>query len=75
MGETQTTTLFDAVQVRIAEARAKVDAFDASDEVKRVAYRQLNRYDRASRHDLSIASRQVEEFHASLDAGEIPIYD
>jgi hypothetical protein len=75
MGETQTTTLFDAVQERIAEARAKIDAFDASDDVKRVGHRNLNRLDRASRYDLSIASRQVEEFHATLDAGEIPIYD
>ena len=67
--------LFDAVQHRLAEARARVDAFDASDDVKRVAHRQLNRLDRASRSDLSIASREVEVFHAALDAGEIPIYD
>jgi hypothetical protein len=69
------TTLFETVQTRLAEARAKLDAFDASDEVKRVAMRQLNRFDRASRSDLTITSREVEAFHAALDAGEIPIYD
>lgn len=71
----ETTTLFDGVQQRIAEARAKVDAADASDDVKRVGHRNLNRLDRASRYDLSITSRKVEEFHASLDAGVVPIYD
>lgn len=69
------TTLFESVQQRLAEARAKVDAIDASDEVKRIGHRNLNRLDRASRTDLTIASREVEAFHASLDAGEIPIYD
>jgi hypothetical protein len=74
MSETE-TTLFDTTQRRVAEARARIDALDASDDVKRMAHRQLNRLDRRSRSDLSIASRQVEDFHATLDAGEVPIYD
>lgn len=69
------TTLFDAVQKRVAEARAKVDSLDVSDDVRRMAHRHLDRLDRASRNDLSIASRQVEDYHAALDAGEVPIYD
>ena len=68
-------SLFDAVQLRVKQARAKVDALDVSDDVRRMAYRHLNRLDRASRTDLSITSRHVEEYHASLDAGEVPIYD
>lgn len=68
-------SLFDAVQERIAQARAKVDALDVSDDVRRMAHRHLDRLDRASRSDLSIASRQVEDYHASLEAGEVPIYD
>ena len=68
-------TLFEAVQQRLAEARAKLDAFDVSEEVLRAAHRQLNRLDRASRSDLTIASREVEAFHAALDAGDVPIYD
>jgi hypothetical protein len=74
MSETE-TTLFDTTQRRVAEARARIDALDTSDDVKRMAHRQLNRLDRRSRSDLSIASRQVEDFHATLDAGEVPIYD
>lgn len=69
------TTLFESVQQRLAEARAKVDAIAATDDVKRIAHRNLNRLDRASRTDLTIASREVESFHAALDAGEVPIYD
>jgi BMFP domain-containing protein YqiC len=75
MGETVTTTLFDQVQQRIVEARAKLDALDVSEDVMRAAQRQLNRLDRASRSDLTIASREVEAFHATLDAGDVPIYD
>lgn len=67
--------LYETVQQRLAEARAKVDALDASDDVRRMAHRHINRLDRASRSDLSIASRQVEAFHAALDAGDVPIYD
>ena len=67
--------LFETVQRRLAEAGAKVDALDVSDDVRRMAHTQLRRLDRASRSDLSIASRQVEDFHAALDAGEVPIYD
>ncbi|HVT65413.1 MAG TPA: hypothetical protein VHD81_09675 [Mycobacteriales bacterium] len=74
MGEPQ-TTLFEQVQRRIAEATAKVEALDISDDVRRMATRHLNRLDRASRTDLSVASRQVEDYHASLDAGQVPIYD
>jgi hypothetical protein len=69
------TTLFETTQRRVAEARAKIDALDASDDVKRLASRHLNRLDRRSRSELSLASRQVEEFHAALDAGEVPIYE
>jgi hypothetical protein len=67
--------LFEAVQRRIVEAREKLERLDVSDDVLRAATRQLNRLDRASRTDLSIASREVEAFHATLDAGEVPIYD
>jgi hypothetical protein len=74
MTETE-TTLFETTQRRIAEARARVDALDASDDVKRMAHRHINRLDRSSRSDLSLTSRRVEEFHATLDAGEIPIYE
>jgi len=70
-----TTTLYDTVQRRLQEARGRIDALDASDDVKRIARRQLDRLDRASRIDLTIASREVEAFHASLDAGDIPLYD
>jgi hypothetical protein len=72
---TDTSSLFGTVQQRIAEARAKVDALDVSDDVRRMARRHLDRLDRASRSDLSVASRQVEDYHATLDAGEVPIYD
>ena len=48
---------------------------DVSDDVRRVAHRNLNRLNHTSRVDLSIASREVEAFHATLDAGEVPIYD
>lgn len=74
MGDEQ-VSLFDAVQRRIAEATAKVEALDISDDVRRMANRHLSRLDRASRTDLSHASRQVEEYHAALDAGQVPIYD
>lgn len=69
------TALFDAVQRRILEARDKLDAFDVSDEVRRTGHRRLDQLDRYSRTDLSITSREVEAFHAALDAGEVPIYD
>jgi len=68
-------TLFKDVQARIAAARERVAEFDASDDVKRAALRRLNRLDRASRYDLSIASREVSAFVAALDAGEIPIFE
>jgi hypothetical protein len=68
-------TLFDTVQDRLAEARQKVEALDVSNDVRRVVMRHLNRLDRASRSDLTIASRELEAFHAALDAGEVPIYD
>ena len=69
------TSLFEQTQRRLAEARAKVDALDVSDDVKRIAHRNLNRLDRSSRSELSLASRAVEDFHAALDAGEVPIYE
>jgi hypothetical protein len=69
------TTLFETVQKRVLEARGKIDALDVSDDVKRIAVRNLNRLERASHSDLSIASREVEGFHAALDAGDVPIYD
>ena len=63
------------MQGRIAEARERIDALDVSDDGKAAALRQLNRLDRASRYDLSIASREVSGFLATLDAGELPVYD
>lgn len=69
------TTLFASVQLRIDQARARVEELEASEDVKAAARRRLSRLDRASRHDLSIASREVEAFHADLDAGEVPIYE
>ena len=72
----ETTALFDAVQRRLAEARDKLDAFDdVSDELRRAGHRRIDQLDRYSRTDLSITSREVEAFHAALDAGEVPIYD
>jgi hypothetical protein len=68
-------TLFDAVQKRLAEARERLAAMDLSDEVREAALKRLNRLDRASHHDLSLTSREVEGFHIDLDAGEVPIYD
>ena len=68
-------TLFQTTQQRLEQARARVDALDVSDEVKAAARKQVNRLDRASRTDLSIASRAVESFHADLDAGEVPILE
>jgi hypothetical protein len=70
-----TATLFETVQQRVAQARLRVAALDASDDVKTAALKRLNRLERASRYDLSIASREVERFHADLDAGEVPLYD
>ncbi len=67
--------LFDDVQQRLAEARARVAALDASDDVKAAALRRLRRLALASRYDLSIASREVAAFLADLDAGDIPLYD
>ena len=72
---TDTMDLFENVQQRLAEARSKVAILDVSDDVRRMANRHLDRLDRASRSDLSIASRKVEDYHAALDAGEVPIYD
>jgi hypothetical protein len=72
---TDAGTLFEATQRRIAQAREKLDSIEATDEVRRAGHRHLNRLDRASRSDLSIASREVEAFHNALDAGEVPIYD
>jgi hypothetical protein len=69
------STLYAATQLRLAEARDRIDALDVSDEVKAAAIKRLNRLDRASRMDLSIASREIEAFHADLDAGEVPLYD
>lgn len=73
--ETTGTSLFESVQQRIAEGHERIDAVDVSDEVKHAAHRRLKRLDRASRHDLSLASRAVESFHADLDAGQVPIYE
>lgn len=67
--------LFRDVQDKLASARARVDELDVSDDVKRAALRQLNRLDRASRVDLSIASREVAAFVAALDEGELPLYE
>jgi hypothetical protein len=67
--------LFKDVQDRIATARARVAALDTSDDVKTAALRQLTRLERASRYDLSIASREVAAFLAMLDAGDIPVYE
>lgn len=67
--------LYDDVQQRLAEARARVAALDASDDVKAAALRRLRRLALASRYDLSIASREVAAFLADLDAGDIPLYD
>lgn len=70
-----TPTLYDDVQARLATARARVEALDVSQDVKDAALRRLARLDRASRHDLSVASREVAAFLAELDAGEIPLYE
>lgn len=67
--------LFADVQRRLADARARVAALDVSDDVKAAASQRLNRLDRASRFDLSIASREVAVFLADLDAGQIPLYE
>lgn len=74
MGE-EAPNLYNDVQARIADARRRVAALDVSDDVKTAALRRLKRLDVASRHDLSIASREVAVFHADLDAGEIPLYE
>ncbi len=70
-----TATLFETVQQRVLDARAKVELLDVSDDVRRAVTARLTRLERASHTDLSLASRAVEEFHASLDAGVVPIYD
>ena len=75
MTETSSPSLYADVQKRIATARERVEALDVSDDVKTAALRRLNRLDRASKHDLSVASREVATFLAELDAGEIPLYD
>jgi hypothetical protein len=69
------TSLFADVQDRIAEARARVEALDVSDDVKGAALKQLTRLDRASRYDLSLVSREVSAFIATLDAGDLPLYE
>ena len=68
-------TLYDDVQARLAVARERVQALDVSDDVRRAVLLRLSRLDRASRYDLSIASREVSAFLAELDAGEIPLYE
>ena len=68
-------SLYDDVQARIASARERVEGLDVSEDVKRAALRRLSRLDRASRHDLSVTSREVAAFIAELDAGELPLYD
>jgi hypothetical protein len=75
MTETSSPSLYRDVQERIATARARVEELDVSDDVKKAALRRLNRLDRASKFDLSIASREVAAFLADLDAGELPLYD
>lgn len=77
MTETSETspTLYRDVQARLATARTRVRELDASDDVKTAALRRLDRLDRASRYDLSVASREVAAFLAELDAGEIPLYE
>jgi hypothetical protein len=74
MGETS-PSLYADVQDRIAEARARIEALDVSDDVKAAALRQLTRLDRASRYDLSLVSREVSGFLATLDAGDLPLYE
>ena len=68
-------SLYADVQARLASARERVEGLDVSEDVKRAAMRRLNRLDRASKFDLSIASREVAAFIADLDAGELPLYD
>lgn len=68
-------SLYADVQARLADARQRVEALDVSEDVKRAALRRLTRLDRASRHDLSVTSREVAAFLADLDAGELPLYD
>lgn len=70
-----TPALYDDVQARLATARERVQALDASADVKAAVLLRLSRLDRASRFDLSIASREVAAFLAELDAGEIPLYE
>ena len=68
-------SLYADVQSRIASARERVEWLDVSEDVKRAALRRLSRLDRASKHDLSLTSREVAAFIAELDAGELPLYD
>ena len=68
-------SLYADVQARIASARERVEGLDVSEDVKRAALRRLSRLDRASKHDLSLTSREVAAFIAELDAGELPLYD
>lgn len=70
-----TPTLYDDVQARLATARARVEGLDVSQDVKDAVLLRLARLERASRHDLSVASREVAIFLAELDAGEIPLYE
>ena len=74
MGEPN-PSLYDDVQDRIAEARLRVEALDVSEDVRAAALRQLTRLDRASRYDLSLVSREVSGFVATLDAGEVPVFE
>lgn len=74
MAET-THSLYDDVQARLATARERITALDASQDVKDAALRRLDRLDRASRYELSVASREVAAFLDDLDAGEVPLYE
>ena len=74
MSETS-PSLYDDVQARLAVARERVLALDVSDDLRMAALRRLTRLDRASRYDLSVASREVAAFLAELDAGEVPLYE
>lgn len=69
-----TVKLYEQVVDRAIEARQRVLALSASDDVKSAVLERLLTLISDAAYDLTRVSREVELVHADLDAGVVPLY-
>jgi hypothetical protein len=70
-----TPALYDVVLKRLADARSRVSALAVSEDLKDALQARLVRLAAAARTDLTVTSREVDQFLVDLDAGVVPLHD